>query len=98
MDILYNIKAVYFFCFLNIIHIHADMFLIIKMYIEAKPRCYLMYLEEIYTMLELNILGFAAILMFGFTSERQHRNVPKFSDRYAWANIVDPDQTAPLTL
>ena len=24
-----------------------------------------------------------------------YRNDPKFSDRYAWANIVDPDQTAP---
>ena len=23
------------------------------------------------------------------------RNDPKFSDRYAWANSVDPDQTAP---
>ena len=23
-------------------------------------------------------------------------NDPKFSDRYAWANSVDPDQTAPL--
>ena len=24
-----------------------------------------------------------------------YRNDPKFSDRYAWANNVDPDQTAP---
>ena len=24
-----------------------------------------------------------------------YRNVPKFSDRYAWANSADPDQTAP---
>ena len=24
-----------------------------------------------------------------------HRNNPKFSDRYAWANSPDPDQTAP---
>ena len=24
-----------------------------------------------------------------------YRNDPKFSDRYAWANSVDPDQTAP---
>ena len=23
------------------------------------------------------------------------RNDPKFSDRYAWANSADPDQTAP---
>ena len=23
-----------------------------------------------------------------------YRNDPKFSDRYAWANSVDPDQTA----
>ena len=25
-----------------------------------------------------------------------YRNDPKFSDRYAWANSVDPDQTAHL--
>ena len=25
----------------------------------------------------------------------QYRNDPKFSDKYAWANSVDPDQTAP---
>ena len=25
-----------------------------------------------------------------------YRNDPKFSVRYAWANSVDPDQTAPL--
>ena len=24
-----------------------------------------------------------------------YRNDPKFSDRYTWANSVDPDQTAP---
>ena len=24
-----------------------------------------------------------------------YRNGPKFSDRYAWANSADPDQTAP---
>ena len=24
-----------------------------------------------------------------------YRNVPKFSDRYAWENSADPDQTAP---
>ena len=24
------------------------------------------------------------------------RNDPKFLDRYAWANSVDPDQTAPI--
>ena len=25
----------------------------------------------------------------------RYRNDPKFSDRYAWANSADPDQTAP---
>ena len=25
----------------------------------------------------------------------EYRNDPKFSDRYAWANSADPDQTAP---
>ena len=25
----------------------------------------------------------------------EYHNVPKFSDRYAWANSADPDQTAP---
>ena len=25
----------------------------------------------------------------------RYRNGPKFSDRYAWANSEDPDQTAP---
>ena len=29
---------------------------------------------------------------FGFDDDR---NDPKFSDRYAWANSADPDQTAP---
>ena len=28
-------------------------------------------------------------------SRRGYRNDPKFSDRYAWANSADPDQTAP---
>ena len=27
-----------------------------------------------------------------------YRNDPKFSDRYAWANSADPDQTAPQGL
>ena len=31
-------------------------------------------------------------LMFDF---KFCRNDPKFSDRYAWANSADPDQTAP---
>ena len=26
---------------------------------------------------------------------REYRNVPKFSDRWVWANSADPDQTAP---
>ena len=26
-----------------------------------------------------------------------YRNDPKFSDKYAWANSADPDQTAPLS-
>ena len=26
---------------------------------------------------------------------QKYRNDPKFSDRYAWANSADPDQTAP---
>ena len=25
----------------------------------------------------------------------KYHNDPKFSDRYAWANSADPDQTAP---
>ena len=25
----------------------------------------------------------------------EYRNDPKFSDRYAWVNSADPDQTAP---
>ena len=29
------------------------------------------------------------------TAQKKHRNDPKFSDRYAWENCVDPDQTAP---
>ena len=28
--------------------------------------------------------------------QANYRNDPKFSDRYAWANSADPDQTAPL--
>ena len=30
------------------------------------------------------------------TEFQSYRNDPKFSDRYAWANSADPDQTAPL--
>ena len=29
-------------------------------------------------------------------NNNNYRNDPKFSDRYAWANSADPDQTAPL--
>ena len=29
-------------------------------------------------------------------SQYKYRNDPKFSDRQAWANSADPDQTAPL--
>ena len=29
---------------------------------------------------------------------KRYRNVPKFSDRYAWANSADPDQTARSSL
>ena len=28
-------------------------------------------------------------------AKEDYRNDPKFSDRYAWANSADPDQTAP---
>ena len=28
-------------------------------------------------------------------SDSKYRNDLKFSDRYAWANSADPDQTAP---
>ena len=28
--------------------------------------------------------------------DQSYRNDPQFSDRYAWANSADPDQTAPL--
>ena len=28
----------------------------------------------------------------------EYRNDPKFSDRYAWANSADPDQTAPVCI
>ena len=31
-----------------------------------------------------------------FKTFDEYRNDPKFSDRYAWANSADPDQTAPL--
>ena len=32
---------------------------------------------------------------FGFLIVAEYRNDPKLSDRYAWANSADPDQTAP---
>ena len=34
-------------------------------------------------------------LWHDFMSMTSYRNDPKFSDRYAWANSADPDQTAP---
>ena len=33
--------------------------------------------------------------MWHLTENWFYHNVPKFSDRYAWANSADPDQTAP---
>ena len=36
---------------------------------------------------------FSAVGYFLFNLH--YRNDPKFSDRYAWANSADPDQTAP---
>ena len=30
-----------------------------------------------------------------YPAAAHHGNDPKFSDRYAWANSADPDQTAP---
>ena len=36
-----------------------------------------------------------ALVKNEFTENETYRNDPKFSDRYAWANSADPDQTAP---
>ena len=33
--------------------------------------------------------------MFFWRTVENYRNDPKFSDRYAWANSADPEQTAP---
>ena len=30
-----------------------------------------------------------------FSKTAKYRNDPKFSERYAWANSADPDQTVP---
>ena len=35
------------------------------------------------------------MLIFSKILNLIHCNDPKFSDRYAWANSADPDQTAP---
>ena len=43
------------------------------------------------------IVNFVIIIKFeqcGFITA--YRNVPRFSDKYVWANSVDPDQIAPL--
>ena len=37
------------------------------------------------------------VVILGIWTAR-YRNDPKFSDRYAWANSADPDQTAPSSL
>ena len=48
------------------------------------------------------ILGVSVCLLIlsgkdrGDNSIKSYRNDPTFSDRYAWANSADPDQTAPL--
>ena len=39
----------------------------------------------------LDMLWNLTVLIF----HDNYRNDPKFSDRYAWANSADPDQTAP---
>ena len=33
--------------------------------------------------------------LYSKTENNIYRNDPKISDRYAWANSADPDQTAP---
>ena len=39
-------------------------------------------------------LRLATSYLYMTTSFPAYRNDPKFSDRYAWANSADPDQTA----
>ena len=40
-------------------------------------------------------LSLQSINCFHLRNNHSYRNDPKYSDRYAWANSVDPDQTAP---
>ena len=35
------------------------------------------------------------MISFTLLTIKYYRNDPKFSDRYAWANSANPDQTAP---
>ena len=46
-----------------------------------------------FRLLVLDALLYIKITFFKF--EDNYHNDPKFSDRYAWANSADPDQTAP---
>ena len=40
-------------------------------------------------------LSLHCLLALICTKTSEYRNDPKFSDRSAWANSADPDQTAP---
>ena len=41
------------------------------------------------------MLFYQVFMQYEYTYSEEYRNDPKFSDRYAWANSADPDQTAP---
>ena len=41
------------------------------------------------------VLFYQVFMQYEYTYSEKYRNDPKFSDRYAWANSANPDQTAP---
>ena len=45
--------------------------------------------------LHLGVRGWLRLAIVELPGLFYYRNDPKFSDRYAWANSADPDQTAP---
>ena len=53
----------------------------------------------VYGLREMLVSKYMMTMLFQLTWKRQnYRNDPTFSDRYAWANSEDPDQTARSSL
>ena len=53
------------------------------------------YAHQLINLFTFTYTSLIFALLIEFYKNSEYRNDPKFSDRYAWANSADPDQTAP---